>query len=260
MSPAADDAGMGRNARVRSARRDIRVDRRRRRDDGWRIERLDASDARAGPRVVLTRIEDVLRAIENAPSPDDWAAIREIVVPVFPRARPFAAGYPTPLTTLLPPGVAVAFAAEVGPAFLMLSARQLEVLRITQAELVAQAFANLLARAEQVRPESVIRDTIVDVPIAVLQTGLSIGSTLLLVPDQLLRLFGPTPAFFVAPMRDLLIGLPADVDVGFAAWLFEEFASQDPNCLPPNAYRFDGTRVSTASLGGIAAVASRRHA
>ncbi len=45
------------------------------------------------------------------------------------------------------------------------------------------------------------------------------------------RLFGRRPALFVAPSRDLLIGLPADVDPEFATWLTEEFEAADPNAL-----------------------------
>jgi hypothetical protein len=92
-----------------------------------------------------------------------------------------------------------------------------------------------------------------------LQTGRSVGSTLVLVPDQLARLFGRTPRLFLAPMRDLLLGLPDDVDPEIGSWLFEDFASQDPNCLAPIGFRFDGERVVTASLGpSLPAVARQR--
>jgi hypothetical protein len=55
-------------------------------------------------------------------------------------------------------------------------------------------------------------------------------------------LFGPRPALLIAPARDLLIGLPHDVDLGFATWLAEEFEATDPNALRLEAFEWrDGT-------------------
>jgi len=249
---------MGLNARARRARRKASVVRGRPHDNGLRVERIDVSDAPVGPDIVLPPLEDVLQAIAGAPAADDWQAIRKVVVPIFLRARPFPAGYPATLTALVPPGVLVAFAAHVGPALLMITKQQLAVLGITQTELVAEGLANLIGHAAQVPRTAIVRQSVGDLPVATLQTGQSIGSVLVLVADQLRRLFGPTPALFLAPLRDVLLGLPADVDHVAAAWLFDEFASQDPNCLPPIAYCFDGKRVSTASLGGVARLARTR--
>ena len=50
-------------------------------------------------------------------------------------------------------------------------------------------------------------------------------------------------------MRDLLVGLPHDVDPAFAGWLYEEIASRDPNCLLPHAFAFDGRSVTVLPLG-----------
>ena len=52
----------------------------------------------------------------------------------------------------------------------------------------------------------------------------------------------------MAPMRDLILGLPPDVESGLAAWLFDELASADPNCLAPIGYRWDGDGVKLESL------------
>ena len=193
---------MGSNARARRARRKASVVRGRPRDNGLRVERIDVSDAPVGPDIVVPPLEDVLQAIAGAPAADDWQAIRKVVVPIFPRARPFPAGYPAPLTALVPPGVLVAFAAHVGPALLMITKQQLEVLGITQTELVAEGLANLIGHAAQVPRTAIVRQSVGGLPVAALQTGQSIGSALVLIPDQLWRLFGPTPALFLAPLRD----------------------------------------------------------
>ncbi|NJD27302.1 MAG: hypothetical protein FIA92_03285 [Chloroflexi bacterium] len=191
---------------------------------------------------------DVLRAVERAPAFDDWPTISRQVIPVFPRVRPQPPGSPDPFRVLLPPGVLVGFGVDIGPAFMAVSREQLGHLGITEADLVGQALANLLSRAGQVEPSTVLHDSLHGLPLGGLQTGLSIGSTLVLVPDQLARLFGRTARLFMAPMRDVLLGLPADVDPELAGWLFDDFASQDPNGLAPIGFRFDGEQVVTAAL------------
>ncbi|HEX4896771.1 MAG TPA: hypothetical protein VFV53_00270 [Candidatus Limnocylindrales bacterium] len=218
------------------------------RDASWRIEVVHGSNAVVGPDVAVPDVEEVLRAIEKAPRPDDWDALRRIVVPVFPRVRPYPRGTPPPLTTILSPGVVVGFGADIGPAFMTLNEPQLETLGVKKADVVAAALANLLARADALDRASIIHGDVADVPIAALQSGVSIGSTLVLAPDQVRRLFGPAPMLFIAPMRDLLIGFPADVDGELAGWVFKEIADQDPNCLAPVAYRFDGAQLTAAAL------------
>ena len=224
--------------------------RRARRGSAWQVQRIDRSDAAVGPDVGVPDLEDVLRAIEGAPRADDWEALRRIVLPVFPRVRAHPADIPAPVTTILPPGVLVGFGADIGPAYLTISEPQLELLGVGKVDLVAQALANLETRAAALDGASITHGAIADVPVAVLQSGAAIGSTLVLAPNQLSRLFGPAPMLFVAPMRDLLIGFPSDVDIDLAAWVFEEIASQDPNCLAPVAYSFDGERLTTARLSG----------
>ena len=56
------------------------------------------------------------------------------------------------------------------------------------------------------------------------------------------RLFGQRPALFVAPSRDLLIGLPHDVDLEFATWMTENLEATDPDGLHLEAFEWrDGT-------------------
>jgi hypothetical protein len=254
------NGGNGRKVRGRSTVRVTHGGPRRspRRYDGWQVARVDVADAPVGPDVATPALTDVLAAFESAPRADDWSAVSKLVIPVIPRVRPHPAGYPTALRTIVPPGVVVGFGVDIGPAFMAVSAEQLALLKITEAELVTQALANLLARAEQIGPSSIVHGAIDGVPVAALQSGLAVGSTLVLVPDQLGRLFGTEPRLFVAPMRDLIIGLPVDVEPDLAAWIFEEFASQDPNCLAPVAYSFDGLAITTGLLGRPPVTSPRR--
>ena len=91
------------------------------------------------------------------------------------------------------------------------------------------------------------------VPLRSLQSGTGSASTFVLVPDRLPAIFGRGAQFFIAPMRDLLISLPAAVDRGFAAWLLNEFAELDPNHRAPIGFAFREGVVSLEPLGDVMA-------
>ena len=74
------------------------------------------------------------------------------------------------------------------------------------------------------------------------------ASTAVLVPEAIERLFGPEPALLIAPSRDLLVRLPADVDLAFATWLAEEFEADDPNALRLEAFEWRDDTVRCRPL------------
>jgi hypothetical protein len=48
-------------------------------------------------------------------------------------------------------------------------------------------------------------------------------------------------------MRDLLVALPPD-ELEFAAWLFTEIATDDPNHLPARIFEFDGRAITVCAV------------
>ncbi len=191
--------------------------------------------------------EEVFAAIRDQPDLD-WLTVADRVLPIVPRVRSHPPGYPTPITTMVPPGIVVGFGIDIGPAFLSVNAGLIATWGISVADVSARAVANVHDRAAKLDPRLIIRQNVGDVPTVALQTGLSVGSMLILAPTQLSRLFGLEPRLFITPMRDLVVGLPADVHLEFARWLYCELASLDPNCLGPTAFRFDGRRVMPFSM------------
>lgn len=201
-----------------------------------------------GPGIRSASLEEVVDAVQAVPPPEDWPALAPMLVPIFQRLRPYFDAFPEPLRVLVPPGISISFAIDIGPALLHVNPELAGKWPVSIAEITERALANVAERAARVPADRVYRHPVGDVPSAWLQSGIGGASTFVLQPRELPRLFGPGPHLFIAPMRDLLIALPADVDRGFALWLYAEIADQDPNCLAPIGFWSDGSSVKLEAL------------
>jgi hypothetical protein len=219
---------------------------------GWRFQ---AFPAPGDPPPSAAAVEHVLEAIGQLGDDLPWSGAAERVVPLFQRVRPYPPGYPEPVRRMLPAGVSVTFGVDAGVAFIHVTSEWLERWKTTADAVEEQALANLRRRARELRPRAVVNDTIADLPVGVLQSGSGCASTLVLISDELPRLFGRTRALFIAPTRDLLIALPPDIDRAMAAWIHLEFASMDPNCLAPVGFRLADDRITVVALDEAVAIA-----
>ncbi len=193
--------------------------------------------------------EAVLRAVGGLPPDLDWPTLAPNVIPILPRRRPMPPGTGDPYRVTLPPGIPTGFGIDIGPAFLVVGVTLLETWRIGPADLVATALDNVRNRVRSIRPRDLLRDSVDGVPVRILQSGVGCASTLVLLPDEVERIFGSRPQTLIAPMRELLVSLPADVDRGFLGWLNEEFAVMDPNGLALDAFVLDDGRLRYEALG-----------
>lgn len=195
-----------------------------------------------------------LRKAIAAFDPDrPWAELRDGIRPMLPRLRPMPFATDEPVRVMLPPGILVGFGLDLGPALAQVGPPLLDRWRITTDELAAVALGNVRRLAATCKSSIVVRNPIGSIDVSALQTRLGIAASLLLVPDQLPRFFGTEPGLLLAPMRDLILRLPADADLFDAAWLAEEFESMDPNCLHLGAFAWDGIDVRPVALEPVAA-------
>jgi hypothetical protein len=192
-----------------------------------------------GNGVEMATAEAVMRALGALPDDLAWDELAGAVIPVLPRRRPMPLMSGEPFRVTLPPGIPTGFGIDIGPAFLVVGETLLDGWPVGRADVVARALANLRDRLRPVRPRDLLGVDIDGVPARVLQTGLGCASTLVLVPDELRRIFGERPQCLIAPMRDVLVSLPPDVDRRFAAWLNEELAAMDPNGLALDAFTLE---------------------
>lgn len=167
-----------------------------------------------------------------------WRDIAGDVLPIFERARPFGFDVAPPAHAVVPPGVTVGFGVDLGLAFARVATVHLAAWPVDLAGLTERALRNLRQRARRARDYDLIRDSIDGVPTVAFQSGDGWASTAILDPATIERLFGPRQALFIAPSRDLLVGLPDDVDLDFATWLTEALEAGDPNALRLEAFEW----------------------
>jgi hypothetical protein len=224
---------MGTKHRTKQDRRASRH--KRQRSGGWSVASVYEGPV-AGPNVVSASLEEVLAAMETVPAGLEWNEVADQVLPLFQRVRPYPAGMPEQVRVVVPPGLTIGLGVDIGPAFLNVSPEMLESWGQSRDAVVAQALRNLEARMDAVTADDVHDGAIADVPIRALQSPTGSASTYVLRPAALGRIFGTHRQLLIAPMRNLLISMPVGADRILAAWIFEEFAAEDPNCLAPAGF------------------------
>jgi hypothetical protein len=191
----------------------------------------------------------VARAMGALPADLDWDALAPSILPILPRRRPAPPAAGDPVRVTLPPGIPTGFGIDIGPALLVVGESLLGSWPIGPADLVATALDNLRRRLRPVRRRDLDAGDIDGVPLRMLQSGLGCASALVLVPDELERIFGERPQLLIAPMRDLLVSLPADTDRALVRWLNDELATMDPNGLALDAFVFHERTLRYEALG-----------
>jgi hypothetical protein len=203
----------------------------RRRSAGKRYQAIDLGNG-----VEQATPAAVFRAMGALPPDLDWPVLAPNLIPILPRRRPMPPATGEPFRVTLPPGIPTGFGVDIGPALLVVGASLLETWPVGPAELVATGLENLRLRLSEVRRRDVLRQDVDGVPMRVLQSGVGCASALVLVPDELERIFGREAQCLIAPMRDLLISMPVETDRAFVGWLNDEFSEMDPNGLALDAF------------------------
>jgi hypothetical protein len=223
-------------------------DRERRRAKRRRRAGKDYRSVDLGNGIETAAPEAVLAAMGGLPPDLDWSTLAPDLIPILPRRRPMPFPTGQPFRVTLPPGIPTGFGIDIGPAFLVVGESMLASWPIGPADLVAIGLDNLRRRMRPIRARDLHRDTFQGVPVRILQSGVGCASALVLVPDELQRIFGAERQCLIAPMRDLVISLPADADRELVGWLNEEFSTMDPNGLALDAFVLEDGELRYESL------------
>ena len=198
---------------------------------GKRKRRRQERLVEVGPGIVQASMEDILAAIQAVDPELPWSDAADAILPVFPRRRPMPLGVPDAVLVHRAPGLEVGMGIDIGPAFMYVSELLLERWAVDADTAFDRAVANVRERCATRRLDPAYHGHIGDVPTTFFQSGESVGSALLLLPDEIVSRLGGHPQYVMAPMRDLLVSVPLDAGLGFATWLREAIAEDDPNCL-----------------------------
>lgn len=152
----------------------------------------------------------------------------------------------------LPPGVDVTFAVDVEVLTVTVDQRQLDAWEMTAEQVLPAAMANL-RRAAGAWKGRAYEDSFQGVPVRMLEGWPAWASSLVLLPDDLQRIFGDQDQLLVAPYQCNLISLPGEVDRDLAADVVDVFGFINPSSLLIGMPAFvlrDG-QLSTEELPGF---------
>ncbi|MEO7118380.1 MAG: hypothetical protein ABIZ34_05340 [Candidatus Limnocylindrales bacterium] len=200
--------------------------------------------------MTMASMDEVLAAIEAMDMERGWKEVAPSVLPVLQRRRAMPAGTDDRLMRPYPPGIPVGFGVDIGPAFLHVSDTMLATWSITADELANRALANVRAKAAARKHFGIITEPMVGVPTQSFMSRDGWASTLLLMPDEFERCFGPEPRLVLTPMRDFMLTLPLDSDRELASWMLEELVAEDPNGLDVPILAFVGGRFGFLGPSG----------
>lgn len=189
------------------------------------------------PLVETAPVEDILSAIESADLQAPWEEMAPDLRVALPRRRQLPVGPDELVSHTYAPGIETVLGLDIGPAMLFVPPQQLDTWEVTAAEAFERALDNVRERVAARKQFALVHERIADVPTLAFQSREGWASQLLLLPDELVRVFGDRNGLVLAPMRDLVICLPLGVEREFAHWLLDEFAEIDMNALdlPPLA-------------------------
>ena len=186
--------------------------------------------------------DQILVAFRGFDPTAPWSDVAPRIVPVLKRRHhPYPAEM-APIHIRVPPGIWTGFGIDMGPAFSHVSQTLLDGWGIDHATLLGTALVNL---ATLVGREPPVVDTLPleGIEVTAVQ-GQGWGSSLILAPDLLGPILGPTPRLLLAPVRNTLLALPEDVDDGLAFDLWEAIAHGAHDELDVDPLRWTGSIVT----------------
>ena len=189
------------------------------------------------PLVETASVDQVIAAIESVDLQASWEEVAPNLRLALPRRRALPVDIEDLPQREYSPGIRVVLGMDIGPAMLFVAHEQLAGWEVSAEEAFDQAVDNVRAEIAARKQFALIHERIADVPTLAFQSRDGWASSLLLLPEELTHVFGQRSGLILAPMRDLVICLPLDVEREFAQWLLDEFAAVDMNALdlPPFA-------------------------
>lgn len=192
-----------------------------------------------------------MAAIEAVDLEAPWEEAAARLRPALPRRRPMPAGTEDLPSQELPPGIRVTLGLDIGPAILFVCQEQLRRWGVSPGQAFQRSLSNVRVRVRLRRQFVLLHEPIGGVPTVAFQSREGWASSLLLLPEELVRVLGRRSGIVLAPMRDLLLLMPLDAEPQLAYLVLEEFARADVNALDlPLFSLVDGRLTKVVGLSG----------
>ena len=194
-------------------------------------------------------VDEVVAAIEAVDLDAPWSEVAPDLRIALPRRRPLPPGVEDLPEREYPPGIRASLGLDIGPAMLFVSHQQLTGWDVNADRAFDQALANVHARVVAKSQFVLIHEPIAGVPTVAFQSREGWAASLLLLPDDLTRIFGERNGLVLAPMRDLVMVMPLDAGHDLALDVFDQFAEVDMNALDLPLFALVDGRLTTAVDG-----------
>lgn len=181
--------------------------------------------------VTTADMHEVMAAIEAVDLEAPWEEAAARLRLALPRRRPLPPGTDDLPARDFAPGIRATLGLDLGPAMLFVCAEQLSNWGVTADQAFRRALSNVRVRVRLRRQFALLHERIGGVPTVAFQSREGWASSLLLLPEELARVFGQASGLLLAPMRDLVMLMPLDAEPELAYLILEEFAQADMNAL-----------------------------
>jgi hypothetical protein len=183
------------------------------------------------PIVITADVHEVMAAIEAVDLEAPWQEVAPRLRIALPRRRPLPPGTEDIPSRVYPPGIRATLGLDIGPAMLFVNDVQLKGWGVSADTAFRRAFENVRERVRRRRQYALVHERILDTPTVAFQSREGWASSLLLMPRELVRVFGQRDGILMAPMRDVLVLMALDAEPGLALAVLEDFAELDMNAL-----------------------------
>jgi hypothetical protein len=193
-------------------------------------------------------VDDAIAGLEallgsmRLPDPSaPWTQVAPTILPVLKRLRMPFAPMGEPLYLTVPPGIRTGFGIDLGPALSHVDRSMVEHWGVSDATLLAVALDNLATLAQR-EPPQVDQLHAEGIAITAIQAA-GWGSALILAPDLLRPLLGPTPQLVMTPVRNTLVAVPSTTPFDDVEALHFAFADGASDALDAGLLRWTGLVV-----------------
>lgn len=187
-----------------------------------------------------------MAAIEALDLAAPWEEVAPRLRLALPRRRPLPPGTDDLPTMEFAPGIRVTLGLDIGPAMLFVAREQLKGWGVSADRAFRRALSNVRVRVRLRKQFALVHETILGTSTVAFQSREGWASSLLLLPEELSRVFGRRDGLILAPMRDLVIRMPLDAEPELAWLILEEFAEEDMNALDLPLFALVDGRLSKA--------------